>query len=69
MNGLEEMKSEAEDLANICNRTVREYCPFVESKGLCPDTCLYNEVTPEHWLEILKREAVSNDKPTETAAD
>jgi len=54
---LEALRAEAERLAAMCNNVGDvEECPRPEFFEKCPD-CFCGDVTPEHWFEILKREA------------
>ena len=55
-----DLRVEAERLAALCNSEGNWNCPRPDLEQTCPNVYC-DDVEPEHWLEILKREAEKND--------
>lgn len=51
-----DLEAEAERLAALCNSDGTWNCPRPDFEQTCPNVYC-DDVEPEHWLEILKREA------------
>ena len=58
-----ELRKEAKELAKLCNNPDPECCPAWHGVNKCPNPrkgC--EKVTPEHWLEVLTREAENGQR-------
>lgn len=58
------MQTEAERLAAMCRDMDNTTCPRPTAPEQCPG-CYCEEVTPEHWLEILRKESDEEQSKTQ----
>lgn len=61
------LEAEAERLARLCTSEGSWNCPRPAFGQVCPNVYC-DDVEPEHWLEILKKEAENERRNAESIA-
>ena len=65
---LKSLSAEAERLTKLCHEEGNWGCPRPSFEQTCPNVYC-DDVEPEHWLEILKKETENGDRPYRTEKD